>query len=589
MAGEELALAHHGSLAREKRAAIEERLKRGELRAIVATSSLELGIDMGAVDLVVQIESPPSVASGLQRVGRACHGVGGVPQRRAPAQAPARSRSPAPRRPRRMRAGDVEETFYPRNPLDVLAQQIVAMVSVEPIAVGRALRARAPRRALRRSAARGVRGRARHAERPLPLRRLRRAPPAHHVGPHRAAASRRAPEAIASRSPTAGTIPDRGLYGVFTAPGADGEPGAARGRARRGDGLRAARGRGLPARRVVVARGADHARPRPRHARRGRAGEDALLARRPAGTRARVRRAHRRARPRRVAKGGSRRRRACARRTRSTRPRRRGPRRATSAQQVRGDRRGAERPGHRRRALRRRRRRLARRRPVPASARACSRPGPSRSRRASARSTSRSTCTTPTTGWRSASRRATSRRRRSCSSRRPTRSRAWSRARSTARRSSRRASASAPRARSSSRAAIRGGARRSGPSASARGDLLAVASRHPTFPIVLETYRECLRDVFDLPGLVGRPARRRGAAHPRDDRRHARALALRRERPLRVRRELHLRRRRAAGRAARPGAHDRPRAAARAPRRGRAAPAPRRRGDRGARARRSSA
>ncbi|MGH7297372.1 MAG: DEAD/DEAH box helicase, partial [Polyangiaceae bacterium] len=80
LAGEELCLAHHGSLARERRALIEERLKSGALRSIVATSSLELGIDMGAVDLVVQIESPPSVASGLQRVGRACHGVGGVPR-----------------------------------------------------------------------------------------------------------------------------------------------------------------------------------------------------------------------------------------------------------------------------------------------------------------------------------------------------------------------------------------------------------------------------------------------------------------------------------------------------------------------------
>ncbi|HEY8087564.1 MAG TPA: DEAD/DEAH box helicase, partial [Polyangiaceae bacterium] len=80
LAGEEIALAHHGSLARERRTVIEERLKSGELRAIVATSSLELGIDMGAVDLVVQIEAPPSVASGLQRVGRACHGVGGVPR-----------------------------------------------------------------------------------------------------------------------------------------------------------------------------------------------------------------------------------------------------------------------------------------------------------------------------------------------------------------------------------------------------------------------------------------------------------------------------------------------------------------------------
>ncbi|MEL7240279.1 MAG: helicase-related protein, partial [Planctomycetota bacterium] len=77
-AEEEIALAHHGSLAKDRRKLIEDRLKRGDLPAIVATSSLELGIDMGAVDLVIQIEAPPSVASGLQRVGRAGHHVGGV-------------------------------------------------------------------------------------------------------------------------------------------------------------------------------------------------------------------------------------------------------------------------------------------------------------------------------------------------------------------------------------------------------------------------------------------------------------------------------------------------------------------------------
>src|SRR5207302_1829087 len=83
LAGSEIALAHHGSVAREKRAEIEDRLKRGELPCIVATSSLELGIDMGSVDLVIQIEAPPSIASGLQRIGRAGHQVGGV-RRAAP-------------------------------------------------------------------------------------------------------------------------------------------------------------------------------------------------------------------------------------------------------------------------------------------------------------------------------------------------------------------------------------------------------------------------------------------------------------------------------------------------------------------------
>ena len=128
-AGEELALAHHGSVAREKRQQIEERLKSGQLPAIVATSSLELGLDIGSVELVVQIESPPSIASGLQRIGRAHHEVGGtpsgviVPKHRADLLASAAAAS-------RMLEGDVEETFYPRNPLDVLAQQIVAMCAV---------------------------------------------------------------------------------------------------------------------------------------------------------------------------------------------------------------------------------------------------------------------------------------------------------------------------------------------------------------------------------------------------------------------------------------------------------------------------
>jgi ATP-dependent Lhr-like helicase len=126
LAGEELVRAHHGSLAREQRVQIEEALKAGRLPAIVATSSLELGIDMGAVDLVIQVESPTSVASGLQRVGRAGHQVGepsrGVifPKYRGDLLECAVVTA-------RMHDGLVEETRLPRNPLDVLAQQIVAM------------------------------------------------------------------------------------------------------------------------------------------------------------------------------------------------------------------------------------------------------------------------------------------------------------------------------------------------------------------------------------------------------------------------------------------------------------------------------
>jgi ATP-dependent helicase Lhr and Lhr-like helicase len=131
LAGETIVRAHHGSMAAEQRKDIEDRLKLGSLRGLVATSSLELGIDMGAVDLVVQIESPPSVASGMQRVGRAGHHVGAVshatifPKFRGDLLACAALT-------RAMYDGEVESVRYPRNALDVLAQQIVAMVAMEP-------------------------------------------------------------------------------------------------------------------------------------------------------------------------------------------------------------------------------------------------------------------------------------------------------------------------------------------------------------------------------------------------------------------------------------------------------------------------
>jgi ATP-dependent Lhr-like helicase len=126
----EIARAHHGSVSREQRALTEEALKRGELPCVVATSSLELGIDMGAVDLVIQVESPPSVASGLQRIGRAGHQVGAVsrgvmfPKHRG-------DLIPASVVAGRMSQGAIEAIRPPRNPLDVLAQQIVAMLAME--------------------------------------------------------------------------------------------------------------------------------------------------------------------------------------------------------------------------------------------------------------------------------------------------------------------------------------------------------------------------------------------------------------------------------------------------------------------------
>jgi len=128
--GEELVKAHHGSLSRHQRLAIEDELKRGQLKGLVATSSLELGIDMGAVDLVIQVESPGSVSAGLQRIGRAGHQVG----------APSRGRIFPKHRAdlvetavvvQRMLAGEIEHMAFLRNPLDVLAQQVVAASALD--------------------------------------------------------------------------------------------------------------------------------------------------------------------------------------------------------------------------------------------------------------------------------------------------------------------------------------------------------------------------------------------------------------------------------------------------------------------------
>jgi ATP-dependent Lhr-like helicase len=127
-----LARAHHGSVSKEARADVEDALKSGRLKAVVATSSLELGIDMGAVDLVIQVEAPPSVASGLQRVGRAGHQVGEVsqgvlfPKHRTDLIGCAVS-------VQRMLAGQIETMHVPANPLDVLAQHTVAACALEPL------------------------------------------------------------------------------------------------------------------------------------------------------------------------------------------------------------------------------------------------------------------------------------------------------------------------------------------------------------------------------------------------------------------------------------------------------------------------
>ncbi|MEO3829812.1 ATP-dependent helicase [Actinomadura sp. B10D3] len=209
----EVARAHHGSVSKEERAGIENALKEGRLPAVVATSSLELGIDMGAVDLVVQVESPPSVANGLQRVGRAGHQVGAVskgvifPKYRGDLIQTTVVAE-------RMRGGEIEELRYPRNPLDVLSQQIVAMVSMDEWTVDdleSLVKRAAPYATLPRSALEAS------------LDMLAGRYPSDEFGELRprlvwdrvTGVLRDRPGAQRLAVTSGGTIPDRGLFGVF--------------------------------------------------------------------------------------------------------------------------------------------------------------------------------------------------------------------------------------------------------------------------------------------------------------------------------------------------------------------------------------
>lgn len=210
-----LARAHHGSVSREQRQLIESELKAGRLPAVVATSSLELGIDMGAIDLVIQVEAPPSVASGLQRVGRAGHQVGAVsrgllfPKFRGDLVQTAVAAE-------RMLSGQIEALRVPSNPLDVLAQQIVAMVAMDSLTVPQVealVRRAAPFTALTRPVLEAVldmlAGRY-PSEQFAELRpRLNWDRSTDILTPRRSA------QRLAVTS--GGTIPDRGLYGVFLA------------------------------------------------------------------------------------------------------------------------------------------------------------------------------------------------------------------------------------------------------------------------------------------------------------------------------------------------------------------------------------
>ncbi|MFI8106790.1 ATP-dependent helicase [Streptomyces sp. NPDC086023] len=220
-----LARAHHGSVSKEQRALVEEDLKAGRLPAVVATSSLELGIDMGAVDLVVQVESPPSVASGLQRVGRAGHQVGAVstgvvfPKYRGDLVQAAVVTE-------RMRTGSIESLRVPANPLDVLAQQLVAMTALDTWQVDDLLalvRRAAPFSSLPESAFTAVLDMLAGRYPSDAFAELR----PRVVWDRVAGTVTGRPGAQRLAVTSGGTIPDRGLFGVFLA-GADPKKGGGR-------------------------------------------------------------------------------------------------------------------------------------------------------------------------------------------------------------------------------------------------------------------------------------------------------------------------------------------------------------------------
>ncbi|MFD7068127.1 DEAD/DEAH box helicase [Streptomyces sp. NPDC059913] len=220
-----LARAHHGSVSKEQRAQVEEDLKAGRLPAVVATSSLELGIDMGAVDLVIQVESPPSVASGLQRVGRAGHQVGAVstgvvfPKYRGDLVQSAVVTE-------RMREGAIEALRVPANPLDVLAQQLVAMAALDSWQVDELLatvRRAAPFASLPESAFTAVLDMLAGRYPSDAFAELR----PRVVWDRVAGTVTGRPGAQRLAVTSGGTIPDRGLFGVFLA-GADPKKGGGR-------------------------------------------------------------------------------------------------------------------------------------------------------------------------------------------------------------------------------------------------------------------------------------------------------------------------------------------------------------------------
>ncbi len=208
----EVARAHHGSLSHEERTIVEELLKSGRLPCIVATSSLELGIDMGAVDLVIQVESPKSVTRGLQRIGRAGHGLGEVSKGRIFPKFRADLLECAVVA-RRMRDGEIEETVVPRNPLDVLAQHLVSMAALDTWEIDEVFKivtAADPFRELSREQLENVLD---MLDGRYPSDRFAELRP-RIVWDRTAGTMRGRPGARQLAVANAGTIPDRGLYGV---------------------------------------------------------------------------------------------------------------------------------------------------------------------------------------------------------------------------------------------------------------------------------------------------------------------------------------------------------------------------------------
>ena len=316
----QIARAHHGSLAREERLVVEDLLKSGELPCLVATSSLELGIDMGAVDLVLQVESPKSVTAGLQRIGRAGHGVGEVSKGRVFPKFRADLLECAVV-VKRMHDGEIEQTVVPRNPLDVLAQQIVAATATGDDwkaselhdLVRRAYPFAELSRELFDSVLDMLDGR-------YPSEEFAELRPADRLGPgagHDPIAQGRPPARRHERR-------DHPRPRPLRRPPAGRAPG---GRARRGDGLRGPRGPDLPAGRVHLADRGDHPRPRDRDPRPRRAGRAALLEGRRHRPACRAGPRHRRVRPR----GGRPRARGAGRRVLPRRARREQPRDASCA------------------------------------------------------------------------------------------------------------------------------------------------------------------------------------------------------------------------------------------------------------------